>query len=177
MRDYMSPAVKHVTSVIQHPSTIMAMIIKRRAVAFAIAATLLVVVITAFMLAKNSNQAQAVHNDAITGTTQPSLDTKVTANQEGTQPVADGGTTMSDSSNGGSNSSQSNTNVTVNNQSIDVPKNGSVTKTIQNGNGTTTVNVSNTSTTNGDSNSTTSSTLNVNTHTSSRTSKSSSSSP
>lgn len=170
MRDYMSPAVEHVTRVIQHPGLIKAGVMKHRVLTFAITATLLVAVSSLLMLAKNSNQAQAVRNDAVTGTTQPSLDTKITAAQGETQPVADGGSTVSDTSNSGGSSSQSNTNVTVNNQSIDVPQNGTVTKTVSNGNGTTTVNVTSSNTSSGSGNSTSTSNLNVTTRSHSKSS-------
>jgi hypothetical protein len=179
MRDYTSLGSSRVARVLIHPSTLGADILKRREVAFAITAAFFVAISSGALVVRGLAMGAPQHNDSVTADQQSTTATTITAAKDDTQPVAEGSQPAmnTNDSSDSSGTSQSKTAVTVNDQKIDVPQNGTVTKTVQNGNGTTTVNVTNTSSSDGDSNSTTSSTLNVNTHTSTRSSKSSSSSP
>ena len=166
MRDYLSRIAKTAGNAVAHPTAARAILAKRPAY---IAAAFLVALVTVFAvlrIVKADGMSNAVKSDAVTKTTVETTSGTDPATVEILpQAVAEGDQqAMTTQENEGQSSTQ--TNVTVNGQKVDVPQNGSVSKTIQSDDGKTTVNItsSSNSTTSG---SNTSNSLNVSTYSSS----------
>jgi len=168
MRDYLSPAKKYVSRVVSHPGTLGTFVIKRKHLSFAIAASFVVVTMLGFVAVKGIMQDSTVNQDAVNKSTDSLVNTTITTDNlpEPSTPITQSTDQMNDSSS--SSQTSSTPTVTVNNQSIPVPTNGTVNKTVQSSNGSADVNVSITSSSNTSSNSSTSTNLQVNTNTSSR---------
>lgn len=153
MRDYLSPAKKMVERVIPHPALVRAFVMKKRALVFAMAAasifvlTLGVITVRAINTPKTDNTIKSEGKTSTLSTTS-SDDTK---SNEGEQPVMNQQQSSTSSSSNQGSSSESKTTVTINNETVPVPQNGSVERTITNDNGTTQVNVSTNTDSNGNS--------------------------
>jgi hypothetical protein len=142
----MLPAVKSANHTMMHPSALWAFMTKHRAFAIAVAVSFTVLTAMSLMevyglMNPHVNNA-ATHELHAEGNT---VTTHVTTSNQLPNALSD----------------DAKTSVTVNNQPIDVPKNGTVSKSITNENGTTRVNISNNTSSSGNSN-VSSTSLNVN---------------
>lgn len=165
MRDYLSRIAKTAGNVVAHPTAARAILARRPAY---VAAAFLVVLVTAFAVLRivRADETNApVKSDAVSKTSiETTTATSPAAVETTPQPVAEGDqqTMTTPNSENQSSSTSTQTNVTVNGQKVDVPQNGSVSKTIQSDNGTTSVNITNSSSSN-TSGGSTSNSLNVST--------------
>lgn len=144
MRDYLSPAKDYLGRAKAQVASLSKVAFKPRVIAM-FASTATIALFAAGIVTLKTMAQQSSQNDTVIETKVSPGQTSVT--QTVTQPDTTTTETLDDSSapeaSGNSHSSsESKTSVTVNNQSIDVPKNGSVQRTITNDNGTTQVNVS-----------------------------------
>lgn len=161
MRDYVSRIAKTAGNAVAHPTAARAILAKRPAYVAAAFLVALVTVFAVLRIVKAEGTGTPVNSNVMSKTTIESTTKAGQATAEETpQAVAEGdqGTMTTPDSENQSSSTQ--TNVTVNGQKVDVPQNGSVSKTVQSEDGTTTVNITSSSTSNS---SNTSSSLNVST--------------
>ena len=161
MRDYLSRIVKTAGNTVAHPTAARAILAKRPAYVAAAFLVALVTVFAVLRIVKAEGPGTPVNSNVVNKTTIEST-TKAdsTVAEETPQAVAEGDQEAMNASNNENQSSSTQTNVTVNGQKVDVPQNGSVSKTIQSEDGKTTVNISSSSTSNS---SNTSNSLNVST--------------
>lgn len=161
MRDYVSRIAKTAGNAVAHPTAARAILAKRPAYVAAAFLVALVTVFAVLRIVKAEGAGTPVNSNVMSKTTIESTTKADTANAEETpQAVAEGDQGTMKTSNSENQSSSTQTDVTVNGQKVDVPQNGSVSKTVQSEDGTTTVNITSSSTSNS---SNTSSSLNVST--------------
>lgn len=161
MRDYLSRIAKTAGNAVAHPTAARAILAKRPAYVAAAFLVALVTVFAVLRIVKADGTGTPVNSNVMSKTTIESTTKAGQATAEETpQAVAEGdqGTMTTPDSENQSSSTQ--TNVTVNGQKVDVPQNGSVSKTIESGDGSTTVNITNSSISSNDG-SNTSNSLNV----------------
>ncbi len=142
MRDYLSPARRVLARVMPHPAAVRAFLMKRRALAFAATASLVVVTTLGFVSVRAlvaSDQKQQVTEAK--GQTSTLTNTAITNDA----PQSDSATVSGDNSTANASTPDANvttsTTVTVNDQKIDVPQNGTVQHISNDANGTTNVTV------------------------------------
>lgn len=143
MRDYLSPAKKVVERVLPEPASVRNFVYKKRAVAFIMAASFVVITTLGFVTVRAiadgaDDQQNVVKEEGKTST----LSTTSTNSSSTTQPEPTQSMKESTTMTTPSNSNEQKTEVKINNEKIAVPENGSVHRTITNENGTTQVNVS-----------------------------------
>lgn len=163
MRDYLSRIAKTAGNTVAHPTAARAILAKRPAYIAAAFLVALVTVFAVFRIVNAEGTTTPANSNIMSKTTiESTTKTDSTSAEETPQAVAEGGQEAMQTSDNQNQSSSTQTNVTVNGQKVDVPQNGSVSKTIQSEDGKTTVNVtsSSNSTTSG---SNTSNSLNVST--------------
>ena len=161
MRDYLSRIAKTAGNAVAHPTAARAILAKRPAYVAAAFLVALVTVFAVLRIVKAEDASTPMNSNVMSKTTIESTTKADTASAEETpQAVAEGDQGTMKTSNSENQSSSTQTNVTVNGQKVDVPQNGSVSKTVQSEDGTTTVNITSSSTSNS---SNTSSSLNVST--------------
>lgn len=168
MRDYVSRIAKTAGDAVAYPRAARAILTKRPAYIAAAFLIALVAVFAVLRIVKTEGVSTPVNSEAVNKTTiETSTKTDPLGTDTAPQPVAVGGQAAMKSadSNDKNSSSSTQTDVTVNGQKVDVPQNGSVSKTIKSDNGTTSVNITNSSSSDGSS--TTSNSLNVSTFSSS----------
>lgn len=144
------PAEKTVVGAIMHPTILFRYMANHRMLALGVVVLLVVTTIIGVLAVRGIMNADAqlrspkvLHAEG----------TNMTTTQFNNQPLSDSGL------------SNAGTNVIVNGQSIPVPNNGSVSRTITNGNGTTQVDISNSSSSSGTNHSSTSTNLSINSST------------
>lgn len=169
MRDYLSRVVKNISDTVAHPSAVRAAMFRRPAVMAAVFLIALVLVLGLTRLVAANDPKAPIANSAVNKTTvelesQSTTSTTEDVSEEPQVAGQGGVTTMTTApeNNDTQATSQTQSSVTVNGQQIEVPENGSVTRTVESSDGTTTVNISNSSS-NTNSGSSTSSSLNVST--------------
>ncbi len=168
MRDYLSPAKRYMSRVMTHPSALSAFVAQKRALVFALTASFVVIMTLGFVTVRGLMLPTSENKNIVTKEGETSQLTSITTNsnsnsdQPAMKPQESQSTNVTAQS-----SSDGKTSVTVNNQPIDVPENGSVSKTITNENGTTQVNISTNSDSSGNSVSSSVSSTNLNTSTNS----------
>jgi hypothetical protein len=155
MQKYLSPAKRYMSRVVPHPADFRQFVHRHRLLVYGTAVTFLLVMMLGFAVIKGNMNT---NSDAFTHEVHANGNSVTTTVTNGPIPIS--GNTNTSSPDG-------KTSVTVNNQSIQVPRNGSVSKTITNDDGSTThVNVSHNSSNSGDSTSSSvSSSTNISTHT------------
>lgn len=153
MQKYLSPAKRYISRVIPHPADIKGFVRSRRALVYGMsAAVLLVTMLSLVVIRGNMN----TNHDAYTHEINAKGNSVTTITNGNTMQISDG-----------MNASDGKTSVIVNDQQINVPQNGSVSKTITNEDGSKThINVSHSSNSTGDSTYSSSSTsTNISTNT------------
>lgn len=147
------PAKQTVVGAIVHPTILFSYLAKHRMVALGIAVLLILIFTMGFLAVRGIMNADAQLKSNV-------------LHAEGTNMTTT--TNMSNQPLPGSGLPDISTNVMVNGQSIPVPNNGSVSRTITNSNGTTQVEISNNSSSSGTNNSSTSTNLSINSSTQSK---------
>ena len=146
MRDYLSPAKKAAERVMPHPAAIRSFMIKRRSFVFLMAVTFVVITTLGFVTVRAVTGAAETEQKTVKEEGKSStLSTNTTSNSSSGQPSTSQSITTETKSTTEAPSTSSNdshTSVTINNETVPVPANGSVQRTITNDNGTTQVNVS-----------------------------------
>lgn len=145
------PAKQTVVGAIVYPTILFSYMAKHRMVTFVVVTLLILTAIIGTLAVRGIMNADAqLHSPKVLHAEGTNMTTTTNLNN---QPLSDSG--MPNAS----------TNVMVNGQSIPVPNNGSVSRTITNGNGTTQVDISNHSSSSGTNNSSTSTNLSINSST------------
>lgn len=155
MRDYLSPAKRMVERVIPHPAAVRAFVIKKRAIVFAMAAAFIFVLTLGVITVRAMTDQKTITDNTVksegkTSTLSTSSNNNATSS-EGEQAAVNQQQSSASSQSTQGPSSESKTTVTINNETVPVPQNGSVERTITNDNGTTQVNVSTNSDSSGNS--------------------------
>ena len=147
------PAKQTVVGAIVHPTILFSYMAKHRMVTFAVITLLILTTIIGVLAVRGIMNADAqLRSPKVLHAEGTNMTTTTTTNLNN-QPLSDSG------------QPNASTNVMVNGQSIPVPNNGSVSRTITNGNGTTQVDISNHSSSSGTNNSSTSTNLSINSST------------